>query len=226
MTQNAPAAARGRLWDLPTRLVHWALALLVAFSWWSAENGQMEWHRWSGYTVLGLLVFRLFWGFAGASTARFSSFVKGPAAIVAYARTLGRRAPSETAGHNPLGALSVVALLLALIAQVGFGLFAVDIDGLESGPLSRFVDFDTGRVFAELHETSFNILLALIGLHLAAVAYYLIYKRDNLIRPMVTGWRAFAGDAPAVRFVPAWRVLVGIALAVAVAWFVAKGLRL
>lgn len=226
MTGDAPQrVARARLWDLPTRLTHWSLAILVAFSWWSAESEKMDWHRWSGYAVLGLLVFRLFWGFAGSSTARFSGFVKGPAAVLAYARTLGARAPSQAAGHNPLGALSVLALIAALIAQVGFGLFAVDVDGLESGPLSHLVEFDTGRAFAELHETSFNVLLALIGLHLAAVAFYLVYKRENLIRPMVTGWRAVAGAPADVRFAPAWRALVGIALAVAVAWFVAKGLR-
>ncbi|WP_374569638.1 cytochrome b/b6 domain-containing protein [Phenylobacterium sp.] len=226
MTDAVAPAVRGRLWDLPTRVTHWSLVGLVAFSWWSAETGHMDWHRWSGYTVLGLLVFRLFWGFAGSSTARFASFVKGPGAVLAYARTLGRREPSESAGHNPLGALSVIALIAALIAQVVFGLFAVDVDGLESGPLSTFVDFDTGRVFAELHETSFNILVVLIGLHLAAIAYYLVYKRENLVRPMVTGWRAFTSAAPQVRFAPAWLVLVGIVLAVAVAWFVAKGLRI
>jgi cytochrome b len=217
--------ARRRVWDLPTRLTHWALVLLVPFCWLTAENGLMELHRYGGYAVLGLVVFRIFWGFAGASTARFSGFVRGPAAVFGYMRTLSARAPGGTLGHNPLGALSVLALLAALIAQVSFGLFAVDVDGLESGPLSHFVDFDTGRAFAELHEISFNVLVALIGLHLAAVAFYLVYKRENLIRPMVTGWREMAQSAPAVRFSPAWLALVGAALAAGLAWFIAQGLR-
>lgn len=219
-------SGRVRLWDLPTRLFHWLLVVLVAFSWWSAEEHKMELHRYSGYAVLGLLVFRIYWGFAGSSTARFSSFVKGPGATLAYARTLFTRAPSEMPGHNPMGALSVLAILAALIGQVSFGLFAVDIDGLESGPLSHLVDFDTGRVFAELHETSFNILLVLIGLHLAAVAFYLVFKRENLVRPMILGWRTVAAAVPEVRFAPLWRAVVGVAIAAAVAWFVAKGLKI
>lgn len=217
---------QARLWDGPTRLTHWGLAALVAFSWWSAEEGKMDLHRYSGYAVLALLVFRVFWGFAGASTARFMQFVKGPRAILAYARTLGARTPSETPGHNPLGGLSVLALLAAMISQVAFGLFAVDIDGLESGPLSTYVDFDTGRVFAELHEASFKILLVLAALHVAAVFFYLIWKKENLIAPMVRGWRAFGGEAPEVRFAPWWRAVIGLALAAAAAWFVSKGLKL
>lgn len=220
----ADAAIRARLWDAPTRLVHWALVGLVAFSWWSAENGHMAWHRYSGYTVLGLLVFRIFWGFFGSSTAKFSSFVKLPGAVVAYSRTLFRRRAAGLPGHNPLGGWFVVAMLLALVAQVGFGLFAVDIDGLESGPLSQYVDFDTGRRFAGWHELSFNILLALIALHLAAVVFYLVYKRDNLIAAMITGRRLFATE-PAVRFAPWWMALIGILIAAAVAWALSKGFR-
>lgn len=226
MSETNRQGGRARLWDLPTRLFHWSIVILVGLSWWSAETDRLELHRLSGYGVLGLVLFRLYWGVAGSSTSRFSGFVKGPAATLAYMRTLGKREPSETPGHNPLGALSVLALIATLAAQVTFGLFAVDVDGLESGPLSHLVDFDTGRAFAEAHETSFNILLVLIGLHLAAVVYYLVYKRENLIRPMVTGWRAFSGAIPEIRPAPAWRVVLGIAIAAAIAWFVAKGLRL
>src|SRR5690349_24353754 len=106
---------RVRVWDLPTRLVHWLLVLLVPFSWWTAESGRLEWHRWSGYGLLGLVLFRVYWGFFGSSTARFSRFVRGPRAIVAYLRG---RLPASV-GHNPLGALSVLALLGLLIAQIG-----------------------------------------------------------------------------------------------------------
>src|SRR4051812_6803603 len=104
-----------RVWDLPTRLVHWAMAALIPWSWWTAHNDQLERHRLSGYLLLGLLLFRLIWGFAGSETARFAAFVRGPAAIRRYLRGEG---PAPL-GHNPLGALSVLALLAALAAQIG-----------------------------------------------------------------------------------------------------------
>src|SRR5690606_7310394 len=148
-----------KIWDLPIRIFHWLLPLLLGFSWYSAENRLMDWHRYSGYGILGLLSFRLCWGLWGSHTARFSSFVKSPARVFAYARG-GGQGPSGFAGHNPLGGWSVVALLLVLAAQVGSGLFAVDVDGLESGPLSYLVSFDGGRWLANVHGVSFNILLA------------------------------------------------------------------
>ena len=119
----------------------------------------MDWHRWAGFAVLGLLVFRLSWGVLGGSTARFSHFVKGPGAAFAYLKGLFGRKAGPAAGHNPLGGWSVVALILTLIAVVVFGLFAEDVDGIESGPLARFVDFDTGRMASKLHHLSFDVLL-------------------------------------------------------------------
>lgn len=226
MSDAAPPPMRIRLWDLPTRLTHWALAVLVAVSWFTAETERMSLHRLSGYGVLALVLFRIFWGFAGGSTARFASFVKGPRRTLNYLRTLGRRGPSAVPGHNPVGAWSVLAMLLFLATQAGLGLFAVDIDGLESGPLSHFVSFEDGRIYAERHEQVFNILLALIGLHLAAVAFYLIYKRENLIGPMIGGVRRFDSAAPAVRFAPAWRAVLGAILAAGLVWWIAQGLRI
>jgi cytochrome b len=215
-----PAAAP--LWDLPTRIVHWALVVLVLVSWFSGgENMQI--HRWSGYGVLGLLVFRLWWGVAGGSTARFTSFLRGPGATAAYLKTVGARTPGDAAGHNPLGAWSVVAMIAMMLTQVGLGLFSSDIDGLESGPLSHLVDFDASRAAAELHELTFRILQALVALHILAVGYYWVWKRQNLVGAMITGKRAFAG--PALRAAPLWRLAVGIVLAVGAAWFIANGLK-
>jgi cytochrome b len=216
---------RARLWDAPVRIGHWLIVLLAAAAWFTAEIGRMELHRRCGYGVLGLVLFRLYWGFAGSESARFASFLKGPRAVAAYARTLGRRAPSETAGHNPLGAWSVAALLAALAAEAGFGLFAVDVDGIESGPLSRFVDFDAGRRAAALHALAFTALQALVVLHLAAAVFYLAYKRQDLIGPMITGRRRFAVD-PDLKFAPAWRAAAGALAAAALVWFVARGLRM
>lgn len=215
---------RARLWDAPTRIVHWALVLLIAFSWWSAKADHMDWHRWSGYAVIGLLVFRLIWGFAGSGSARFASFVRGPAATLRYLKTLPNRSPTDAPGHNPLGAWSVLAILAVLIVQVVTGLFAVDVDAIEAGPLSDRVDFDTGRRLAHWHHLSFTALEALVLLHLAAVGFYLIYKRSNLVGPMVTGRRRFAAD-PGLSFAPLWRAVLAAAAAAAVAWWSSKGFR-
>ncbi|KRB52540.1 cytochrome b/b6 domain-containing protein [Phenylobacterium sp. Root700] len=223
MAESSGTPATGvALWDGPTRIFHWALVVLLLVSWLTAgENMQV--HRWSGYGVIGLLVFRLWWGVAGGSTARFATFLKGPQATLAYLGTLRSRTPGETPGHNPLGAWSVVAMLAALLVQVGLGLFASDIDGLESGPLSHLVDFDASRVAAELHETTFRVVQGLVVLHLAAIAYYWLWKRQNLIRGMITGKSAFPSQA--LQPASVVRLVIGIALAVAVAWVIAKGAR-
>jgi cytochrome b len=223
MMGGAPRV-RARLWDGPTRIVHWSVVILVAFAWWAGETDHMDWHRWSGYAVLGLLVFRLLWGFVGSASARFASFVKGPAATLAYARTLSSRAHEESPGHNPLGGWSVLAILVTLVAQVVTGLFAVDIDGVESGPLSDRVDFDVGRLFAKWHHWSFWALECLVALHVAAIVFYVVYKRANLVRPMITGRASFSRD-PALNFAPLWRAALVAAIAAVVAWWVANGLR-
>jgi cytochrome b len=121
-----------------------------------------------------------------SATARFGSWRIGPAAILGYIRNLRSGVHKPSFGHNPMGTLSVIAILAALFMQVGTGLFAVDVDGLESGPLATLVSFEAGRQAAEIHEISFNILLALIGLHVAAIVAYLFFFKDNLVRPMVT----------------------------------------
>lgn len=218
------AGVRAKLWDAPVRIVHWSLVVLIAFSWWASED-HLNWHRWSGYTILGLVVFRILWGFAGGGAARFSSFVKGPGQALAYARTLPERAPSNVPGHNPLGGWSVVALLAALAVQVATGLFAVDIDAFEGGPLSHLVSFQTGRAIAEIHELSFRVIQALVVLHVAAVLFYLVYKRTNLIGAMITGRRTFPQD-PGLADAPLWRLAAVMAFAAAFAWFASKGFRL
>ena len=203
-----------RVWDLPTRLVHWLLVGLFAFSWWSAENGELAWHRLSGYAVLTLLLFRLAWGFAGSDSARFAVFVAGPRAVLAYARQLLRRPATPLAGHNPMGGWSVLGLLLLLLVQTGSGLFSVDVDGLESGPLSHRVSFSTGRAIAELHELSFNVLLVLLGLHLAAMLFYRVYHGENLVTAMFSGRKRVPPQSAAtLRFAGLPRALALLVLA-------------
>jgi cytochrome b len=217
------AAARTvRVWDIPTRLTHWLLAVLIPFSWWSAAYDHLPWHRLSGYAILGLLVFRMIWGFVGSPTARFSQFLRGPAGVAAYLTGKAK----AVAGHNPLGGWSVVAMLMVLAAQVGLGLFSVDEDSVEAGPLSSLVSFDTGRVIARLHHRLFWVLLALICLHLAAIAVYAL-RRRNLVWPMITGAAKLAPLAtPPPPLAPVWRILSAAAVAAALAWFLAHGLKL
>ena len=179
---------RVRIWDLPVRLFHWVIVVLIALAWWTAENDQLRWHLLIGDAIAGLLVFRLCWGLFGSSTARFSHFLKGPNAVARYAAGLFRR-PAQVGppGHNPMGGWSVVALLALMAAIVGLGLFSVDVDATASGPLADHVSFDHGRVAAHWHHLLFDGLLAFIALHLLAIAFYTLAKRDNLVGPMITG---------------------------------------
>ncbi|HEY5204143.1 MAG TPA: cytochrome b/b6 domain-containing protein, partial [Roseiarcus sp.] len=122
MDASAPGDRSAKVWDAPTRIVHWLLAALIPFSWWSAHNDHLPWHRLSGYSILGLLAFRVIWGFVGSSTARFRQFLSGPGQVRAYLG--GRLGP--IVGHNPLGGWSVLAMLTAIAVQVGLGLFSID----------------------------------------------------------------------------------------------------
>ncbi len=199
------------IFDPALRLFHWSAAALIPVLWWTAENDYFDWHRRIGLTMLGLVMFRFVWGFMGPPTARFAKFVKGPGAILDYVRNLSRPY-HPSAGHNPLGALSVIALIAAMAAQTTLGLFAVDVDGIESGPLSHLVSFDAGRLAADLHEANFSILTALIVLHLGAITFYRLGLGANLIPSMITGKR-LAKPEHAVVF-PVMRFLVAAAIAV------------
>jgi cytochrome b len=221
MTESAPTPQTRvvRVWDVPVRFVHWLIVVLLAVSWWTAETGRMEWHQYSGFTMLALLVFRVYWGFFGSSTARFANFVRGPRVIATYVK--GRWAAMP--GHNPLGALSVVALFSLLLAQVALGLFAVDVDGIESGPLSIYVSFDAGRVAAKWHHTVFDILLWLVALHVVAVFYYVFIKKENLVGAMISGKRTYPeGEFAHVASVSKLRVVVGALIACAFTWWIAS----
>lgn len=175
-----------RVWDLPTRLFHWALAFAVLGSYLSAKAGGlwMIWHFRFGYTILALLLFRLLWGFVGGHYARFSSFLYGPGSVLHHLRG-DARAPLSP-GHSPLGSLSVFALIGLLGLQVGSGLFANDDIAFE-GPLAHWISKSTSDVLTALHHRSQWVLLALIGLHVAAVLFYLARHRNDLITPMLTG---------------------------------------
>jgi cytochrome b len=215
------------VWDLPTRLCHWLIVASIVGCWWTGKYGALDYHIYCGYLVLSLLIYRLYWGFLGSETARFVNFIRGPRTVWLYILSLPKNTPSTIVGHNPLGAISVLTLLAFMIAQVSLGLFAVDIDGLESGPLSQYVSFALGRNFARWHNSCFNFLFAAILIHAAAIAFYLIYKRENLVVPMLVGKKrvATATDQRQSRPSP-MRAMFGVAISVLVTWAIARGLRL
>lgn len=209
-----------RVWDLPTRTFHWLLVLLIALSWWSAENGRLDAHLWSGLGILALLVFRLLWGLFGSSTARFSSFVRGPASILAYVRDMsGWRG----IGHNPLGALSIVALLLLIAVQVGLGLFNTDSDGLTGGPLSHLIGFEASERVYEFHDDLFDVLLVFIGLHVAAIVFFRLVLGKRLTGPMLTGAAELEPGVEPMRPARWWVAALCLAVAVAITGWIAGG---
>jgi cytochrome b len=222
---SSDAQQRVRVWDAPTRIVHWLLVALVATSWWTAENGVLQFHRYSGYALLGLLVFRVYWAFVGGASSRLFRYLRGPRALIAYAKELAsRRRSAEEPGPNPLGAWSALALFGLLGAQISFGLFAVDVDSVESGSLSHRVSFEVGRSLAALHETFFNVFVVVVTMHVSAVLFHVFYKRDNLIGPMITGVRLDRAGASPAMDVASWRrTTVGIVLAAVAMWAAAAG---
>jgi cytochrome b len=173
--------------------------------------------------LLGALIFRILWGFVGSSTARFSDFIRGPGAIRTYLDDLIRgRTERMAIGHNPLGGWSVMAMLALLAGEATLGLFTVDVDGDQPGPLAKFISFDQGRTVAAWHQWAFNGLLALIGLHLAAIAFYAVVKRDNLVGPMLTGAKSHSAEAEPMTPAPLWRLAATIAVSAAVTWLTVR----
>ena len=215
MTEDGEEPKEAPVWDRPTRIFHWILVVLVVVCYLSGRNGRFDIHIPAGQALLVLVAARILWGFMGSASSRFRAFIRPVGEIAAYLPTMLRRAPDGRAGHNPLGGLSVVAMLLVLTAQAGLGLFAVDVDGLHDGPLSFLVSYDAAREAAELHAMVVDALLILVGLHIAAVLFHLLYKRENLTRAMLTGRARLAAGQTPPRLVPARRALLALALAAA-----------
>lgn len=195
------------VWDPLVRIFHWGLVALLGFSWYAGSTGgnMMEYHMWSGYAVLTLVLARIVWGFIGTSYARFRSFLHAPRAILTDLFTMHRRESGvRVVGHTPLGGVNIVLLLACLLIQAGTGLFAND-DIFTEGPLYPLIGKDTSDWLTMIHHYNFNVLLVLVGLHVTAVLYHLLHRRENLIVPMVTGYKKVAGTfaVPATPFRPA-----------------------
>jgi cytochrome b len=200
MSTTPSPSRKIQVWDLPLRLFHWLLVISITGAILSVELADyfasgMEWHKRFGMAALSLLVFRVIWGFIGGTHARFSSFVRGPASVITYLKAM-KDHHGPAIGHNPLGALSVLALILSLGFQATSGLFITDEVMLE-GPLFKYVSESTAHLLGELHEANAGLIFALIGLHIAAILYYRFIKRDNLITPMLTGNKEIPAEYPA-----------------------------
>ena len=208
-----------RIWDWPIRLFHWLLAILVVVSWSTAEIGgnAMQYHMWSGYAILSVVLFRISWGFVGSDSARFAHFLRGPRAVFGYLRNWFTPHYRPVLGHNPLGGWSVAALVLALLFQASTGLFSND-DIATEGPLYHLVSKAASDLFTQLHGTSFNILLALIGLHVAAIILYWVKHRENLLTPMLTGDKTVDAGTPEFKQSSAWLALALVIAAAGVVY--------
>jgi cytochrome b len=179
-----------KVWDVPTRLFHWSLAVSVTLLVVTGKTGggAMEWHERLGYITLGLLLFRVIWGFIGSQHARFASFLRGPGEVKRYLQDLIKGRTTPSVGHNALGGWSVLSMLALIAVQVGTGLFAHD-GIMLSGPLAHMVSEALSNTLTTVHRTISNIILIAIGLHLCAIAFYVFVKKDNLVMPMISGYK-------------------------------------
>lgn len=222
MMQSVDAPVEVPVWDWPVRAVHWIMVVLVAVSLTTGliGNEMLVWHMRSGETLLALLLFRIVWGFIGSPNARFASFVRGPAAVFAYCRSLVRPPHQVHATHNPIGGWMVIALLLALLFQAGTGLFTND-DILNEGPLVKHIGKDLSDAISSLHRRGWWVVAGLSALHIVAVISYLMVLRDNLVYPMVHGRKTLPSlvAEPAAAAASSTRALVVLAVCGAVVWW-------
>ncbi len=212
-----------QVWDLPVRLFHWLLVLLLVVSFTTGKLGGnwLEWHFRSGYCILALVLFRIVWGLVGSQTARFSAFIKGPRGTLTYARSLLTGNSDFHAGHNPMGGLMIIVMLALLLLQATTGLFTDDAIATR-GPLADKASDTVVDWLTTIHRININVLLACVGVHIAAALFYLLVKKDNLIKPMITGVKAVPEDQPALAFGKVGIALIVLAVAAAFVYWLVK----
>jgi cytochrome b len=213
-----------RVWDLPTRLFHWLVVLLIPASYVTAKTHHLGVHMALGYAMLALLLFRLVWGVVGSQTSRFTSFLGNPVAGLRHLARLGEREPDAEIGHNAAGGWFVLVLLVLLVVQVASGLSAHDNIGLNEGPLAKHVGTAASDLLSAAHVINFKVIFAAIGLHLLAIAAYAMLKRQNLTWAMITGKKRLPATTPAPRMASPLLAVGIMAVAAAVAWVVATQL--
>lgn len=188
------------IWDVPIRVFHWLLVVLIGFMWLSGKQGWLEYHMWSGYTILTLLVFRVIWGFVGSDTARFVYFLKSPIEAIRHLCHIAKREPDTEIGHNAAGGWMVLGLLALLFAQVFSGMAANDDISVE-GPLYGLVGKSWSDWATSQHHFLFKVIQVAVGLHILAIIVYAVLKRHDLVRPMITGKKRMPGAMTAPRMV-------------------------
>ncbi|MBF0587852.1 MAG: cytochrome b/b6 domain-containing protein [Magnetococcales bacterium] len=180
-----------QVWDLPTRLFHWSLVALVVLAWYFVKQADMNAHALCGQWILVLILFRMVWGVIGGETARFARFVRGPGAAIAYLRGLFGGQKSHEVGHNPAGAFMILALLFATGAQATIGLFTKEDDfSYFDAPLAHWITSPQAEFLTQIHRDWAGMLLLLVAIHVVVNLIYLIWLKENLIRPMITGFKA------------------------------------
>jgi cytochrome b len=196
-SESKPALHRLFVWELPIRLFHWAMVLLMILLYLSIEvMDNVDRHAQLGYAMLALVLFRIVWGFVGGTYARFKDFLHSPVNVIQYAKTLLDSRPDPIPGHNPLGGWMVLVLILGFLAQAVMGLFSND-DILFDGPLRDLVSKEVSDTLTGLHEQLFNVLLLLVALHIAAVIYHKVRKGENLVPAMFTGYKELPAESSA-----------------------------
>jgi cytochrome b len=221
---HSPVLAERQVWDLPVRIFHWTLvgAVVTAFVTNKLGVRYFAYHVWAGYAVIVLVAFRLVWGLVGTRHARFWNFLRGPLETLIYARNLFAGGDAHYSGHNPLGALMVLALLAALAAQSVIGLFGND-EIFNVGPLYGYVSKDFSLVLTSIHRRLFYWLAGAVALHVAAVIAHKFFKKEDLIRAMITGRKPFHAvpDGEAIQSSRLWlAVLLAGALAASLAFII------
>ena len=195
MTKPATNFISAPVWDGFVRLFHWSLVLLFAISVASGKVGGewIVWHMRSGYAILALVTFRLIWGFVGGEYARYASFLTGPIRAMKFAKGLLGKTHEHVIGHNPVGGWMVIVLLLLLATQAVLGMFSND-EIATTGPLARYVSDATSITLMGRHRTIGDILLVLVGVHIAAVLFHVFVKKENVIRAMLSGKKELPPD--------------------------------
>jgi cytochrome b len=206
------------IWDLPIRLFHWILVVLLGFMWLSGKQGWLTWHMYAGYAILSLLIFRVIWGFIGSDTARFLFFLKSPIEALRHLSHITKREPDHEVGHNAAGGWMVLGLLGLLFAQVLTGLGANNDVSVE-GPLANAVGKDMSDLLSSWHRVFFKMIQIAAALHILAIVTYAVLKRHDLVRPMITGKKPMPGAMTPPRIV-SWKLglvvwLIAVALVVA-----------
>ncbi len=208
------------VWDLPLRIFHWLFAVSILASWYTSEQeGEMvNIHMQLGYFILGLVIFRLVWGFVGAKHSRFSQFFPTPSRIKTYIAKSNSADHTHYAGHNPLGSLMVFLMIVLVLLQAISGLFIND-DIFSSGPYYGTLSEEMGKVMKYIHHNAFDFMIIAMALHIAAIVYYKFYKKIDLVTPMITGKKP-AADIKSEDVIPHSKMLIGIVLAIAIAAFI------